>query len=123
MLKTKAHAPAKHPELDSNVPILDIAVWVKEEQLLAPGIIEQNFPLINCIDWACLPMWDPKSDIAREEGEPQSATWLIPQINYYLYSKPSASKTTILSIRANPWQQKRTAFTQEVIIAQTNREF
>ena len=39
----------------------------------------------------------------------------VQQVNYDFFSKPCGPKTTILSCSANPWQQKRTAFTNEVI--------
>ena len=110
MLKTEADSPAMHPELDYKVPILDIAVWVEDEQLPAPGMVNQNLH-INCKDGECLPIGEVKCDSARREGDPQTATRMVPQINYQFYSKPSSAKTTILSISANPWQQKQTAFT------------
>ena len=39
----------------------------------------------------------------------------VQQVNHDFFSKPCGPKTTILSCSANSWQQKRTAFTNEVI--------
>ena len=43
MLKTEADSPGRHPGMGYKVPILDIAVWVDEEQFPAPGLEDQNF--------------------------------------------------------------------------------
>ena len=42
VLKTEADSPGRHPELGYKVPILDIAVWVVEEDLPAPGMEDKN---------------------------------------------------------------------------------
>ena len=114
MLKTEVDSPARHPELGFKVPILDLAVWVEEEELPAPGMESRNLHT-KCVEGECLPIGEPKCDVGRMEGEAETSTRMVTQVNYQFYSKPSSAKTTILSNSANPWQQKRTAFTQEVI--------
>ena len=49
ILKIEADSPAKHPELDYYVPILDIAVWVEDKQLSTPGLGDQNLHT-NCVE-------------------------------------------------------------------------
>ena len=87
---------------------------MEEEELPAPGLVSQNLHT-KCEEGECLPISDPKCEIGRMEGESKPSTRLVPQIHYQFFSKPSAAKTSILSNATNPWQQKRTVFTQEVI--------
>ena len=114
MLTTEADFPSKHPELNYKVPILDMTVWVEDVKLSAPGMDDENTHT-NCKEGECLPKGEPKQEIQGLDSQARSATRLVPQVNFDFYAKSSAPKTTILSCSANPLQQKRTAFTQEVI--------
>ena len=103
MFKTEADSPAMHLELDYKVPILDIAVWVEDEQLPAPGMVDQKLSVTmpGGKEKLSLPQgWFPKSTFSSIQSLVQ------------------------LSISAYPWQQKQTAFTQEVIrrLLRTNKE-
>ena len=69
----------------------------------------------QCTEGKCLPLGEPPPVVQGLERPQEPSSRLVQQVNYDFYSKPSAPKTTILSCSANPWQQKRTAFTQEVI--------
>ena len=62
MLKTEADSPDRHPELGYKVPILDIAVWVEEERLPAPGLEDQNLHTKS----ECLLVGDPRCDKVLE---------------------------------------------------------
>ena len=73
---------------------------------------EQNIHT-RCQEGECLPIGDLKPRQGLEENLIPT-TRLVKQINYEFFSKPSAPKTTILLSSVNPWQQKRTKFTQEV---------
>ena len=42
MLKTEEDNPSNHPELNYKVPILDMAVWVEDKQMSAPGMEDEN---------------------------------------------------------------------------------
>ena len=114
MLKTEDDSPSNHPELNYKVPILDMAVWVEDMLLPAPRM-EDDINHSNYREGECLPIGKKLQDVQGLAGEPQSATRMVPQVNYDFYAKPSAPKPTILSCSANPLQQKRTTFTQEVI--------
>ena len=119
MLSTEEDSPAQHPELGFKVPILDVAVWVEEARLPPPGMEGQGQENINihtkCRGRTCLPIGELNPELQGLEAPPEPATRMVQQINYDFFSKPSAPKQTILLSSANPWQQKRTAFTQEVI--------
>ena len=116
MLSTEADYPTKHPELENKFPILDMAVWVEVESLTAPGMECARSLHTQCSSGVCLPIGDPKS--AKNyaiEGDDIPATSLVQQIQYQFYSKPMAPKKTNLASSAQPWSQKITTFTQEVI--------
>ena len=114
MLKTEYDSPSNHPELNFKVPILDMAVWVEDMHLPAPRM-EDDVNHSKCREGDCLPIGRKQQVAHGMAGQPQPATRLVPQVNYDFYAKPIAPKTTILSSSANPLQQKRTTFTQEVI--------
>ena len=112
MLKTEADSPANHPELDFKVPILDLAVWVEDVSMAAPGVEDQNIHS-RCEGGMCLPIGSPPR--RRMEGGPLPAPRMVQQVYYEFYSKPMLLKRTILASSALPWQQKRTVLTQELI--------
>ena len=113
MLKTETDYPSKHPELGNKMPILDLAVWVEEMQLPAPGLEDSNLDS-NCKD-VCLPLGMPKQDVQGLDDGNKPATRMVQQINYQFFSKPIAPKRKFLASSAQPWSQKRTTFTQEII--------
>ena len=108
MLKTEADSPANHPELDFKVPILDLAVWVEDVSMAAPGVEDQNIHS-RCEGGMCLPIGSPPR--RRMEGGPLPAPRMVQQVYYEFYSKPMLLKRTILASSALPWQQKRTVLT------------
>ena len=105
MLKTEVDSPARHPELGYKVPILDLAVWVEEEELLAPGMEDQNLH-IKCVDGECLPLGEPKSEVGRMEGEVQPATKLVPQVNYQFYSNQAQQRRLFWQILLTPGSKR-----------------
>ena len=98
--------------MNYKVPILDMAVWVEDMLLPAQGM-EDDITHSSCTEGECLPIGTQK--VKGLEEQPIASTRLVPQVNYDFYAKSSAPKTTIFSCSANPWQQKRTVFTQKVI--------
>ena len=84
---------------------------------LPQGWKMRTFTYINCAEGECLPIGKDKVNPETQglEGQQKPATRMVPQVNYLFYAKPSTPKTTIMSSSANPWSQKRTSFTQEVI--------
>ena len=109
MLKTEADSPGRYPELGYRVPILDIAVWVVEEDLHAPGMEDKNLHR-GCEGGECLAIAEPNCNTERLEGGTTSSTRILPQVQYRFYLKPSAAKTTILSIYAKPMATKENSF-------------
>ena len=79
-----------------------------------PGMEDLNLHT-KCTEGKCLPLGEPASVVPELERQHEPPSRMVQQVNYDFFSKPSAPKTTILSCSANPWQQKGTAFTQEVI--------
>ena len=114
MLKTEEDFPSKHPELNFKVPTLDMGVWVEDTKMAAPGMELKNIHS-TCIEGECLPIGTTDLETQGLETHHNPATRMVPQINYQFYAKPSLPKTTIMCSSANPLQQKRTTFTQEVI--------
>ena len=55
------------------------------------------------------------SKICGLENNQGDARRMVQQVEYQFFSKPSAPKTTLHATSVNPWQQKRTTYTQEVI--------
>ena len=91
-----------------------MAVWVEDKQMAAPGMESQNIHS-TCAEGECLPIGQTNPETQGLDLHNKPATRLVPQINYQFYAKPSLPKTTIMCSSANPLQQKRTTFTQEVI--------
>ena len=62
----------------------------------------------------CLPLGE--NHIAGGlEGALDSATRIVQQVRFEFFSKPSAPQKVILASLAQPWGQKRTTLTQELI--------
>ena len=116
MLKTQVDCPAMHPELGYKVPILDLAVWVQEVKLPPPRMDSENLHT-NCQQGGeCLPLG--QQEVVQNPGLENNqgdARRMVQQVEYQFFSKPSAPKTTLHATSVNPYQQKRTTFTQEVI--------
>ena len=116
MLKTEADSPARHPELGFKVPILDMAVWVEKMLLPAPGLVNENLHTKCQQEQECLPIGPKVAEFEQGlEGTTEDSSRPVYQVNYEFFSKPTAPKTTLHVTSVNPWQQKRTTFTQEVI--------
>ena len=115
MLETEADCPSNHPELEHKVPILDLSVWVEKVHLPAPWLERQDGDIHrDCNkEEVCLPIGAPSTE-GLEEG-PRPATRLVSQIFFQFYRKPMAPNQVILAESAQPWQQKRTTATQELI--------
>ena len=116
MLKTEADSTSKHPELKFKVPILDMAVWVEQVSLPAPGLEGQEMGLHSrCKDGEeCLSFGTEVECGGLAQGQ-ESACRLVPQVMYVFYRKPMAPQRLLMAESAQPWQQKRTTWTQEVI--------
>ena len=117
MFKTETDSPGDHPELGYKVPILDMAVWVESTSLPAPGMASQDLHL-SCRDSdTCLPIGGHREEM-QTQGlgvESSPAKRMVQQIFFEFYHKPTKPKRTMLATAANPWQQKRTTLTQELI--------
>ena len=88
MLKTEEDFPSKHPELNFKVPILDIAVWVEDKQMAAPGMESQNIHSTYA-EGKCLPIGQTNPETQGLDIHNKPATRLVPQINYQFYAKSS----------------------------------
>ena len=120
MLETESDYPSNHPELENKVPILDMAVWMEEVELPAQGLEDMLHSQCRG-EYICLPIGIPPKRLLQTEGEvemeaqPTPASRLVLQVYYQFYRKPMAQQRVILASSALPWQQKRTALTQELI--------
>ena len=82
---------------------------------------------LSCTDRdACLPIGGQGEEVQNQglELESSSANRMVQQIFFEFYTKPTKPKRTMLATAANPWQQKRTTLTQELIrrLRNTRRE-
>ena len=118
MLKTEADCTSKLPELGFKVPILDMAVWVEQVSLPAPGLEGQGMGLHSWCkeEEECLSFGTEgvEVDWGLARGQ-EAACRLVPQVLYEFYRKPMAPQKLLMAESAQPWQQKRTTWTQEVI--------
>ena len=55
---------------------------------------------------------EPESGLAEESGP---TSWMAQQVKFEFFSKPMVPEKVILSSSAQPWGQKRTTHTQEII--------
>ena len=69
-IETEYDCPSCHPELGYKVPVLDLAVWVEEVNVAAPGLEAQQLHSRCCIDDICLPIGDPRPAIQPSKGSP-----------------------------------------------------
>ena len=73
---------------------------------------------VNCRDYErCLPIGEHKETLREQrlEEERVPASRMVPQVKYEFFSKPMAPQKVILASSAQPWGQKRTTLTQELI--------
>ena len=61
-IETEYDCPSRHPELDYKVPVLDLAVWVEEIDVAAPGLEVHELHSRCCDDDICLPVGEPRAD-------------------------------------------------------------
>ena len=118
MLKTEEDSTSKHPELGNKVPILDMAVWVEQVSLPAPGLEGQDMGLHSRCEEGeeCLSFGAEGVGVEGGlAGGGHAACRLVPQVLYEFYRKPMAPQRLLMAESAQPWQQKRTTWTQEVI--------
>ena len=84
MLTTEADSTSKHPELGNKLPILDMAVWVEEVSLHAPGLEDKHAELHSKCEKSeeCLPLRpaEASGDQSRLEGREEAACRLVPQV-------------------------------------------
>ena len=122
-IETEYDCPSLHPELGKKVPVLDLAMWVEEVRLSARGLEGQDLHSRCGEGGTCLPLEEPQPaqglEVQRPGGgleqEPVPASWLAQQVQFEFYSKPMAPSRVILASSAQPWGQKRTSLTQELI--------
>ena len=55
-VETEHDYPSNHPELSYKVPVLDLAVWVEEVRVAAPGLEVQQLHGFCTEDEICLPV-------------------------------------------------------------------
>ena len=119
MFKTEADSPGNHPELGYKVPILDLAVWVESVKLPATGLDDNNLHSSCVVAGTCLPLGSLscrlEDDEAASQGVEEENKRQAQQIYFEFYIKPTKPKRTFLASSANPWQQKRTTLTQELM--------
>ena len=120
-IETEYDCPSLHPELGKKVPVLDLAMWVEEVRVTARGLEGQELHTRCEYDGTCLSLEEP---VQRLEGQQQGrgleqehvpASWLAQQVQFEFYSKLMAPSKVMLASSAQPWGQKRTALTQELI--------
>ena len=73
---------------------------------------------LSCSDSEiCLPIGGQREEVQNHELEVESSPphRMVQQIFFEFYTKPTKPKRTMLATAANPWQQKRTTLTQELI--------
>ena len=143
-IETEYDCPSLHPELEKKVPVLDLAMWVEEVRVSARGLDGQELHTKCSEGGTCLPLGESARGLDDEEGHrgglgrgglgrgvggPNGhgelerglgdthgpASWLAQQIQFEFYSKPMAPSKVILASSAQPWGQKRTTLTQELI--------
>ena len=114
-IETEYDCPSIHPELGNKVPVLDLAMWVEEVPVPAPGL-EGHKLHQNCGEGVgqCLPIGKQVVG-CRLEVDQGPARRMVQQIQFKFYSKPMAPAKVILASSAQPWGQKRTTLTQELI--------
>ena len=125
-IETEYDCPSLHPELDKKVPVLDLALWVEEVRVPAQGLEGQELHSRCGEGGTCLPVGGGGGrDAARGldvqepgrgvEEQPDPAGVLAQQVQFEFYSKPMAPCRVMLASSAQPWGQKRTTLTQELI--------
>ena len=62
-VETEYDCPSRHPELEFKVPVLDLAVWVEEIDIAAPGLDVQELHSRCCDDDICLPVGEPRAAV------------------------------------------------------------
>ena len=90
---------------------------MEEVPLPAQGMDSQDQVLHSSgkeMDGPCLPFGRPPPG-GRLEEQTISANRMVEQIQFEFYSKPMAPSKVMLSSSAQPWGQKRTTLTQELI--------
>ena len=101
------------------MPILDMAVWVKEVEISAPWMesSETNIHEHYTEEEPCLPIGTSSKPVQEDGlgGGPEPARRMVPQVYFQFYRKPMAPNKVMLASSAQPWQQKRTTATQELI--------
>ena len=101
-----------NPELGKKVAVLDLAMWVEESYVLTPWMNSQGLHS-NCGEnKTCLPLGIQPSN--RTEGD-SHVSKMVQQIQFEFFSKLMAPSVVILAFSAQPWGQKRTTLTQELI--------
>ena len=116
-IETEYDCPSLHPELDNKVPVLDLSMWVEEVPLPAQGMDCQDQVLHSTckeMDGPCLPLGRPPPG-GRLEDQTIPTNRMVEQIQFEFFSKPMAPSRVMLSSSAQPWGQKRTTLTQELI--------
>ena len=61
IIKTEYDCPSRHPELGYKVPVLDLAVWVEETDVAAPGLESQELHGHCNNNDICLPIGEPRA--------------------------------------------------------------
>ena len=117
MLTTESDCPSNHPELGYKMPILDMWVSIKEVKVSAPWMENGDINEQCQEEGTCLPIGSQNVQIEVEGlgGGPGPAQRMVPQIFFQFYRKPMAPNKVMLASSAQPWQQKRTTATQELI--------
>ena len=105
-IEIKHDCPSIHPELGNKVSVLDIAMWVEEVTVFAPGM-ERHKLHKNCSEGVgqCLPIGKQVIG-SRLEVEQVPARRMAQQIQLEFYSKPMAPAKVILASSAQPWGEK-----------------
>ena len=60
-IETEYDCPSRHPELGYKVPVLDLAVWVEETDVAAPGLESQELHGHCNNNDICLPIGEPRA--------------------------------------------------------------
>ena len=123
-IETEYDCPSLHPELENKVPVLDLAMWMEEVRVPAQGLDGQELHSSCGEGGTCLPLGGTAGGLdgqeheegeGVEEDEPVPAGWMAQQVQFEFYSKPMAPSRVMLASSAQPWGQKRTSLTQELI--------
>ena len=111
-IETEYDCPSLNPELGKKVAVLDLAMWVEESYVSAPWMDSQGLHS-NCGEnETCLPLGIQPTN--RTEGD-SHVSKMVQQIQFEFFSKSMAPSQVILASSAQPWGQKRTTLTQELI--------